>query len=119
MRCKPILDQYSRLMIRSGSRQGVKHVLYLVQADLRIGATSLRTREVPFGNGVGGPGASMRGSWPDNQWARDLPSAETHSIAVTKARLTPAPLQFPRSCILTRTLRELRTLNRTPVSSIL
>ena len=119
MRPKSIVDQDSRLVIRSGSRQGFKYVLLPVQADLRIGVTSLRTREVPSGSGVDGPGASMRGSWPDNQSVRDLLSAETHSIAVTKVRLTPAPLHFSRSCMPTRTLRELRTLNRTPVSSIL
>jgi hypothetical protein len=68
MRPKPIVDQNSRLVIRSGSSQRVKHVLHPVQADLCIGVTSLRTRKVPSRSWVGGPGAPMCGSRPDNQW---------------------------------------------------
>jgi hypothetical protein len=48
---------------------------------------------------------------------RDLRSAEMHSIAVIKVRLTLAPLQF-RSSLAVNILRELRTLQRTPISSI-
>jgi hypothetical protein len=34
-------------------------------------------------------------------------------MAVIKVRWNPAPLQFLRSYLLTRTLRELKTLNKT------
>jgi hypothetical protein len=48
---------------------------------------------------------------------RDLQSAEMHSIVVIKVRFTLAPLQF-RSSLAVNILRELRTLQRTPISSI-
>jgi hypothetical protein len=50
---------------------------------------------------------------------RHRPSAETHSIAVPSVRFTVVPRCFLKSSLWIRTLRDLRTLRRTPVSSIL
>jgi hypothetical protein len=50
---------------------------------------------------------------------RYVPSVEMYLIAVMFVRLTTASWYFLRSLELTNTLSEFRTLNRTPVSSIL
>jgi hypothetical protein len=60
-------------MIRSGSRQRVKYILNPGQADFRVGVSSFGACKVPSRSWVGGPGASMCGGWPDNQWGEASP----------------------------------------------
>jgi hypothetical protein len=119
MRPEAVTYENSRFMIRSRFGKRIEYMLNPVQANCGVSVPSFGTGKVPPGVGCVVQVLRCVAAGQVMSGERDLPSAEIHLIAVTSIRLTPAPLQLLRSSLLTKTLRELKTLKRTPVSSIL
>jgi hypothetical protein len=72
MSAESITDQELRPITHSISSLWIKHMLHLVQADVRIYISRLRAGKVPSGRGVSGPRTSMGGSRPDNKRTQGL-----------------------------------------------